>query len=90
MEAFTARNAAKYVVQALVANKTSQIAEDVITDYSRFEEDDIVVDISSHLFGWYVSAKLRPVTDSMVDKTADFIVAKREQMKAKKDNTEEK
>lgn len=87
---FTARNAAKYVVKAIVASKTAQVAEDVITDYTRFEEDDTVVDISSHLIGWYVSSKLQPITDKMVDKTADFIMAKRQEMKDKKETPEEK
>jgi hypothetical protein len=89
MEDFTPRNAAKFVVKAIVHSKVKHIAEDVITDYTRFEEDDVVVDISSHMIGWYVSSKLRPITDKMVDKTADFITAKREEMKAKQDKPEE-
>lgn len=89
MKEFTPRNAAKYAAQAIIASKTSQIAEDVITDYTRFEDDDIVVDISGHFVGWYVSSKLRPVTDTMVDKAADFISAKREQLKTKKETSTE-
>lgn len=75
--AFTTRNVAKFVVKAIVAGRTARIAEDVITDYTRFEEDDMIVDISSSVVGWYVSDKLKPYTDKMVDKTADFIAAKR-------------
>jgi hypothetical protein len=90
MDAFTPRNAAKYVVQAVVASKASKLAEGAITDYTRFEEDDTVVNISGHLVGWYVSGKLKPITDSMVDKTADYIVAKRAEMKSKKETSEEK
>lgn len=81
---FTARNAAKFVVKAVVASKTKQVAEDVIVDYTQFEEDDTVVTISGTLIGWYVSDKLQPVTDKMVDKTADFIARKREERAAKK------
>jgi hypothetical protein len=86
---FTPRNVAKYVVKATVYLKTTQLAEDAITDYTRFEEDDIVTSIGSKCIGWYVSDKLKPVTDKMVDKTADFIVAKRENRKAKKNKTTE-
>lgn len=74
---FTPRNAAKFVVKAIVAARTAKLAEDAITDYTRFEEDDMIVDISSSLIGWYVSDKVKPYTDKMVDKTADFIAAKR-------------
>lgn len=81
---FTTRNVAKFVVKAIVAARTAKLAEDVITDYTRFEEDDMIVDISTGLAGWYVSDKLKPYTDKMVDKTADFIAAKR----GKKDITE--
>jgi hypothetical protein len=81
---FTPRNVAKFVVKAIVAGRAAQLAEDAITDYTRFEEDDMIVDISTSVIGWYVSDKLKPYTDKMVDKTADFIAAKR----GKKDTTE--
>jgi hypothetical protein len=85
---FTARNVAKYVVQAAVHGKVAQLTEDAIVDYTRFEEDDKIVDISSHVVGWCVSAKLKPLTDKMVDKTADFIADKRAKRAAKKNPTE--
>lgn len=91
MDAFTPRNVAKYVVQAVIASKVSDFAEDTIVEHTKFEEDDMIVDIASHVIGWGVSAKLKPYTDIAVDRTADFIVAKREAYKSKKkDNTEEK
>lgn len=88
METFTLRNATKFVVKCIVHGKTAQLAEDAIINHTRFEEDDKIVDISSHLVGWYVSDKLKPITDGAVDKAADFIVAKRAARKAKKNNTE--
>jgi hypothetical protein len=84
---FTARNVAKYVVKATIHFKTAQFTEEVITDHTRFEEDDLIVDLSGHLVGWYISDKLKPVTDKMVDKTADFVVAKRAAYKARRDDT---
>lgn len=83
----TPRTAAKFVAKAIVHGKTAQLTEDAIIDHTRFEEDDRIVDISSHLVGWFVSEKLAPVTDAIVDKTADFITAKREARKAKQETT---
>lgn len=85
-ELFTPRNVAKFVAQAIVAGKTSQLTENVITDHTRFEDDDMIVDISGTLVGWYVSQKLKPVTDAMVDKTADFIVDYREKRNQRRNN----
>jgi len=42
----------------------------------------MIVNIGSHLAGWYVSDKLKPVTDKAVDTVADYIASKRQ-------NTEE-
>lgn len=89
MKEFTARNAAKFVVTAIVKKKASDITEDIIADYTRFEEDDMVVEITGTLVGWYIGDKVKPVTDKMVDKTADFISAKWQQMKDKKEETPE-
>lgn len=76
--AFTPRNVAKYIAVAIVHGKTAQLTEDAITDHTQFEEDDMIVNIGSHVVGWYVSHKLKPITDKMVDVTADRIVAFRE------------
>lgn len=85
---FTPRNVAKFVVRLTIQSKVAKVAEDAITEHSRFEEDDLMVEIPAQLLGWYVSGKLKPLTDKMVDKTADFVVAKREARRTKKDNTE--
>lgn len=82
---FTPRNVAKFVVKLAVAGRVAQFTENTITDYTRFEDDDFIVEASSHLVGWLVSDKLKPYTDKMVDKTADFIVEKRANRAAKKD-----
>ena len=58
-------------------------------DYTRFEEDDIVTKIAPKVVGWYVSDKLKPVTDKAVDKAADFVNARREARAAKKNKTTE-
>lgn len=88
-EMFTPRNVAKFVVKSIVAAKTAQITEDALVDYTSLEEDSMAVDITGAVVGWYVSDKLKPVTDAAVDKTADFIAAKREARKAKKNAKKE-
>jgi hypothetical protein len=88
-EIFTPRNVAKFVVKSIVAAKTAQITEDALVDYTSLEEDSMAVDITGAVVGWYVSDKLKPVTDAAVDKTADFIAAKREARKAKKNAKKE-
>jgi len=74
---FTPRNVVKFVAKAIVHGKTAQLTEQAITDYTKFEDDDMIVDISGHLVGWYVSDKLKPITDGMVDKAADWYVARK-------------
>jgi hypothetical protein len=74
---FTPRGVAKFVVNGAVKFKAAKITEHAITDYTRFEEDDFVVEITSGLVGGYIGHKLKPVTDWAVDKTADFVVTTR-------------
>lgn len=81
---FTPRGAAKLVLSTLVANQVSDVTKHTISDYTRFDDDTKVTSITGMLVGWYVSDKLKPITDKLVDKTADYIVTKREARKAKK------
>lgn len=81
---FTPRNVAKFVLKSVVAGQAAKFTEHLITDYTQFDEDDMIVDIAGGVVGWYVSDKLKPVTDAIVDKTADFVTAKKESRKAKK------
>lgn len=90
MEKLTPRSVAKTVVNAAVSFTGAKIYTNTITDYTRFEKDDNVVQFSSGLVGWYVGHKLSPLTDAAVDKTADFIATKRAKRQAKKNHTESK
>jgi hypothetical protein len=89
-DAFTPRNVAKFVVTAIIAAKTSDYAEDAITEHTSLESDTLTVEIGSRVIGWFVADKLKPHTDMVVDKTADYVTAKREARNAKKNTTEEK
>jgi hypothetical protein len=86
---FTPRGAAKLVLSSLVAGKASDLTKHAVGDYTRFDDDSRVASLSGMVVGWYVSDKLKPVTNKIVDKTADFIVAKRESRKAKKNAKKE-
>jgi uncharacterized protein (DUF2342 family) len=81
---FTARNVAKFVVTSAIAAKASDTTEDAITSYTSLEEDDLIVVIGSKVAGWCIADAVKPYTDKMVDKTADFVNTKREARKAKK------
>lgn len=82
--AFTARNVTKFVAKAIVAAKTAEITADAIEDHTSYSKDDLPVDLGSKVVGWYISEKLEPVTDKIVDTVADFVTAKREARQAKK------
>ena len=83
--AFTARNVMKFIAKAVVAAKAADLTAEAIADHTRYEKDDTVVDIGSKVVGWYISDKLEPVTDRIVDTTADFITDQRTKRQAKKD-----
>jgi len=87
---FTARNIAKFVVTTAIAVKLENAAADTIVEQTKFEEDDLTVILSSKLIGWGVSSSIKPYTDKAVDKTADFVAAKREARQAKKNAKQEK
>lgn len=87
--AFTARNVSKFIAKSIVAAKTTQLSADAIADHTHYEKDDTVVEIGSGVIGWFASSKLEPVTDTIVDKTADFVTAqraKRQEKKSKKND----
>lgn len=87
MPDFTPSNVAKYVVTAAIQYKVSSVTEDAIVDYTHFEEDDFIVGIGSHVVGWGVAYKLKPITDRMVDKTHKRIVAIKNKRKQKAEKT---
>jgi|1185.fasta_scaffold1979742_2 hypothetical protein len=82
---FTARNVAKFLAKAVVATKTARLTADVVADHTNYEKDDTVVDLGSQVVGWYISAKLEPVTDKIVDTTADFVTEQRNKRQARRD-----
>lgn len=85
---FTPRNVAKFAVTFLIRGKVVKIVRNAANDYTALEQDNLLVRASANIVGWGVSAKLKPHTDKVVDKTADFVVARREKKAAKKAQSE--
>jgi hypothetical protein len=87
---FTPRGVTKFIVKSAIALKAKQVATDMVVDYTRFEKDDYVTKIGSDIVGGYVAYKLKPVTDKVVDKTFDFVAAKKKKYDDKKNQNTEK
>lgn len=81
----TPRLVAKKVAQALIAAQVARLTRTAISDYTRFDHDDIIVEVTSGTVGWLVSEQVAPVSDKIVDKASDFINTKRAARKAKKE-----
>ena len=79
-----ARNVAKWIVISIVDVKTTQLTADTIADHTHFEKDDLFVKLASGAVGMVVASTVKPVTDKMVDRTADFAVAQWNKRKPKK------
>jgi predicted transcriptional regulator len=86
---FTAQNVAKYVAKAIIHGAVAKQVQNTIVNHTDFDKDSTTVEITSHVIGWYVSHKLKPVTDKMVDTTADYISEKRAKRTAKKTTKKE-
>lgn len=80
-----ARDVAKWVVVAIVDIKTTEVAANTIDNHTKFDRDDLIVKLSSGAVGMVVSAHVKPVTDKMVDKSADFLTAQWKKRRPKKD-----
>ena len=81
-----ARDVAKWLLESMIAMKTTQLTANAIDDYTRFEKDSLPVRLGSGAVGMIVSRKLEPVTNKIVDSTADFINEKRADRRNKKNN----
>lgn len=82
-----ARNVAKWLAVSIIDLATTQAVANTVADRStRFEKDDLIVKLGAGAVGMVVSAKLKPVTDKMVDKAADFASEQWTKRRPKKDN----
>jgi hypothetical protein len=67
---FTPTNVAKNVLTTVVALTANNLSTKAVEEYTEYDPNSKAVRIGTGLFGWYVSEKLSPVTDAIVDKTA--------------------
>lgn len=71
-----ARNAAKWLIDAIILAKTTELAADVLIDHTNFDKDNLIVKVGSSAVGGIVSVTVAPVISISVDKTADFVTTK--------------
>jgi len=88
MDAFTPRNVAQFVAKTIIQTQTAALVGTTITDHTRFDEDDTIVHIASGVTGWYVADLLKPYSDQMVDKAADWINARKAKKSAETPESE--
>ena len=79
-----AREVAKYLVRSAIALKTAELTAATIADHTHFDQDDMVVKLGAGAVGMVVSTKLKPVTDKMVDTTADRLTEQWNKRRTKK------
>lgn len=91
-DTFTARNVAKHAAQFAVSTVVGKTIASGLKSYTRIDPDSTAVEFGIGVVAWGIGDRLSPLTDKLVDKTADFISTKRANRKAKKDQktTEEK
>ena len=87
---FTPRNVAKMLVTSAVQIKTTALTQRAIADHTSFETTALPVRLVGGVVGWGVASKVRPYTDRAVDKTADFVIEKRENRRIKKQKNDDK
>lgn len=79
----TVRTVVKHVATSAVGMVANTLTVKAVDNYTGFEKDAFVVKLGAGVVGFIVASKVQPYTDMAVDKTADFIVEKREACKAK-------
>jgi hypothetical protein len=84
----TPRIIAKKLAQGLVAAQVGRLTNGALRNYTDIDTDNIVVEAGVGTVSWLVSEYCSPITDKIVDKTADFVNAKREARRAKKSEEE--
>jgi len=82
---FRVRDVPKFLVTTYVSLKAASVSGKIIADHSRFEEGDIIVRIGAAGIGVITATTLTPITDGVIDKTADFVNAKRAERKTKRE-----
>lgn len=80
----TVRIVVKHVASSAIGMAASVFTVKTVDNYTGFEKDDFIVKLGAGVVGFVVATRTQPITDKAIDKTADFIITKREARKAKK------
>lgn len=75
---------AKWAVQSVVAAKATKIVKNQIIERTDWNEDGIVVDVTSGAAGMLIASRLRPYTDKAVDAVITRVQSWRESRKQEK------
>lgn len=76
---FKPRQIAKSAVNITVAGATSAVVDSAVrANIENPEEHDTVITAGSLAAGWYVASRTRRITDPMVDKIANWRLARKE------------
>ena len=84
------RNVAKWLLAATIDLTVTRVVANTADNYTRFDKDSIAVKLGAGAVGMVVAANLKPVTDQVVDKSADFIVEQRIKFQAKRNAKKDK
>lgn len=85
----SARTFVKHLASSAVGLGASMLTTKAVDNYTPYDPNAFVVKLGAGAVGFVVGAKLQPLTDVAVDKTADFIAAKRQERKDRKDRKNE-
>lgn len=83
------RDMAKAAIYYAIQEKTKRLTRRYIDTYTGLDEDSIRTRIAGNVVGQTVAWKAKKYTDKLVDKTADWYVA-RQESKTEKDQKDEK
>lgn len=82
------RTFAKHIASSAVGLGTSMLTVKAVDNYTSYDPNAFVVKLGAGAVGFVVGAKLQPITDAAVDKSADFIAAKRQARRDRKNESE--
>jgi len=74
MEQFTPRNVAKFSAKHVIGAMVGKAVKDILLSTIPATEKLKIAELSGAISAWYVSGKLEPVTDDLVDFAADEIL----------------
>jgi hypothetical protein len=82
------RTFAKHIAQSAVGLGASTLTARAVDNYTPYDPNAFIVKLGAGAVGFIVASKLQPLTDAAVDKSADFVAAKRQARRDRKNESE--